>query len=158
MNAMASLKSTVSFQEENLSTVLWANHLLNSGEVTSDESDKWALYKHANKLEKLASAAQVEPFSSLLDHTDLQFNMGDDELPAGMESTNELMARDGVWKSAKDALAILNGLLAVITAEKPRFGIMKNDYDTVVGELSESIEYAKKVSELGAKFNFSVVM
>lgn len=141
-----------------MSTVLWANHLLKNGEVASDESDKWALYKHAEKLDKFASAAKVEPFSSLLDHTDIQFNMGDDGLPDGMKSTNELMAREGVWKSANDALAILNGLLAVISSEKPRFGVIKNDYDMVVTELSESIEYAKKASEVGAKFNFSVVM
>jgi hypothetical protein len=141
-----------------VSTVLWANHLLSNGEVISDESDKWALYKHADKLDKLASAARVEPFSSLLDHTDVQFNMGDEGLPEGMETTNEVMAHDGVWKSARDALAMLNGLLAVITAEKPRFGIMKNDYDAVVAELSESIEYAKKADESGAMFNFSVVM
>jgi hypothetical protein len=140
-----------------VSTVLWANHLLN-GAVVSDESDKGALYKHAEKLDKLAIAAKVEPFSSLLDHTDIQFNMGDDELPEGMESTNALMARDGVWRSANDALAILNGLLNAITTDKPRFGIVKNDYDAVVAELSESVEYAKKASAAGAKFNFSVVM
>ncbi|TNF34851.1 MAG: hypothetical protein EP312_05190 [Gammaproteobacteria bacterium] len=141
-----------------MSTVLWANHLLNNGEVASDESDKWALYKHTEKLDKLASAAKVEPFSSLLDHTDIEFNMGDDELPDGMKSTKELMAHEGVWKSADDALAILNGLLAVISSEKPRFGVITSDYDVVVAELSESIEYAKKASEVGAKFNFSVVM
>jgi hypothetical protein len=141
-----------------LSTVLWANHLLNNGEVASDESDKWALFKHADKLDKLASVVGLEPFSSLLDHTDMQFNIGDDELPEGIQSTTELMARNGVWKSADNALTILNGLLAVITTEKPRFGVMKNDYDAVVAELSESIEYAKKVRELGVKFNFSVVM
>lgn len=141
-----------------MSTVLWANHLLNSGEVRSDENDKWALYKHAGRLDKLAGAAELEPLSSLFDHTDIQFNMSGNELPEGTTSTNELMARDGVWKSADDALAILSGLLAVITAEKPRFGLMKNDHETVVAELSESIAYAKKASELGAMFNFSVVM
>lgn len=141
-----------------MSIVLWANRLLNTGEVVAEERDKWALYKHADKLDKLASVAKVGPFSSLLDHTDLQFNMGNDELPEGMQSTTELMARDGVWRSANDALAILNGLFALITAEKPRFGVLKNDFDTVVAELSESIEYAEKASEVGAKFNFSVVM
>jgi hypothetical protein len=144
-------------QEKTMSAVLWANHLPINGKVTSDGSDKWALFKHADKLDKLASAASLELFSSLLDHTDVQFNIGDEELPDGMESTDELMARDGVWKSAKDALAILNGLLAVIRAERPRFGVMKNDYDAVVAELSESIEYAEKAVEQGAKFNFSVV-
>jgi len=141
-----------------MSTVLWANHLLTNGEVASDESDKWALYKYAAKLDKLASAAKVEPFSSLLDHTDIRFNMGDDELPDGTRSTNELMAREGVWKSANDALAILNGLLALISSEKPRFGVIKNDRDLVVAELSQSIQYAKKASAVSAKFNFSVVM
>ncbi|WP_295400210.1 hypothetical protein [uncultured Thiocystis sp.] len=84
--------------------------------------------------------------------------LGDDELPDGVKSTNELMAREGVWKSANDALAILNGLLAAINSEKPRFGVLKNDDDAVVAELSENIEYARKGSEVGAKFNFSVVM
>ncbi|MEZ4552101.1 MAG: hypothetical protein R2874_16995 [Desulfobacterales bacterium] len=141
-----------------MSSVLWANHLLKNGEVASDEIDKWALYKHLKKLDKFASTAKVEPFSSLLDHTDIQFNMGNGELPDGMKSTNDLMAHEGVWKLANDALAILNGLLAVISAEKPRFGVINNDYDMVVAELYESIEYAKKASEVGAKFNFSVVM
>jgi hypothetical protein len=75
-----------------------------------------------------------------------------------MTSTYELMARDGVWKSAHDALAILNGLLAMITTEKPRFGVLKNDYAAVVEELTESIAYAKKAGEAGARFNLSVVM
>lgn len=141
-----------------MSTVLWANHLLNNGKVVSDESDKWALYKYAKKLNKFALLAKVEPFYSLLDNTDIQFNMGDDELPDGMKSTNELMVHKGVWTSAKEALVILNGVLAVISSEKPRFGVIKNDYDTVVTELSDSIEYAKKASEVDAKFNFSIVM
>jgi len=141
-----------------MSTVLWANHLLSNGEVASDESDKWALYKHAEKLDQLAAAAKVEPFSDLLDHTDMQFNIGDAELPDGMESTNELMARQGVWKSADDALEILSALLAVVRSKKPRFGLLKNDYDSVVTELTESIEYARKAAATGGKFNFSVVM
>ena len=141
-----------------MSTVLWTNHLLENGEVASDTRDKWALYKHAAKLDKWASTAKVEPFSSLLDHTDLQFNLGEDELPEGMESTNELMARDGVWKSAEEALAILEGLLAVLSAEKPRFGLVRNDYDAVLAELNESIESAKQAGEVGARFNFCVVM
>ena len=140
-----------------MSTVLWANRLLGTGEVISDESDKWALYRHAGKLDGLASAAKVEPFSSLLDHTDVRFNMGDDELPEGMVSTNELMARDGVWRSAEDALAVLDGLLALVTAQKPRFGLVRNDYEAVVAELSESIEFAKKAGASAARFNLSVV-
>lgn len=141
-----------------MSTVLWANYRLDNGEVISDESDKWALYKYSGKLDRLASAARISPFSDLLDHTDLEFNLGDDDLPEGVESTNELMARDGVWKSADEALAILDGLLSAITASKQRFGILTNDHEAVVAELVESIAYAKKARDAGARFNFSVVM
>jgi hypothetical protein len=141
-----------------LSTVLWANHLLNNGEVASDESDKWALYKYADRLDKLTSVAGVDLFSSLFDYTDMQFNLDDNDLPDGIHTTSDLIARNGVWKSADDALVILNGLLTTITTEKPKFGILKNNYNAVVNELSESIEYAKKARNLGVKFNFSVVM
>ncbi|WP_274518146.1 hypothetical protein [Candidatus Symbiobacter mobilis] len=40
--------------------------------MASDESDKWALFKHVDKPDKLASVAGLEPFSSLLDQTDIQ--------------------------------------------------------------------------------------
>ena len=60
-----------------------ANHLRDNNEVVSDESDKHAFCKHAGKLDKLTGLAKVEPFSSLLDHTDFQFNAGNDALPAG---------------------------------------------------------------------------
>lgn len=139
-----------------MSTVLWANHLL-EGQVVSDQSDKGALYRHADKLDKLAAAAKLSPFSSLFDQTDLQFNLGEDELPDGMESTNELMARNGNWVAAADALAILAGLHASITDTRPRFGLLSNDYDAVVAELEEAIGFAKAAAESGARFNFAVV-
>ncbi len=141
-----------------MSTVLWTNRLLSGGDVESDESDKWALYRHAKKLDALARAAKVGAFSSLFDHIDLRYNTSDEELPEGMTSTNELMARDGVWKDADEALAILKGILAAVTVQKPRFGLAKNDYDVIVAELLESIAFASKAREAGAKFNFSVVM
>jgi len=75
-----------------------------------------------------------------------------------MASTNAVMAHEGVWKSAEVALAILNALLAEIRCRRPGFGVIRNDYDAVTAELSESIEFAKKASEVGARFNLSVVM
>lgn len=104
------------------------------------------------------SLAGLKLLSSLLDHTDIQFNIGDDEPPKGRQSTNELMARDGMWKTADNALANFNGLLTIIKAEVLRFGAIKNDYDTFVTDLCESTEYAKTVREAGAKFNLSVLM
>jgi hypothetical protein len=140
-----------------MSTVLWANHLAGDGQVTSDERDKWALYKHADRLDTLARRAKLGLFTSLLDHTDAQFNLSDAELPEGMRSTRELMARDGVWQRADDALAILDGLLAIVRERTPRFGLLKNDYDDVVAELAESSASARTAADAGAKFNFSVV-
>jgi hypothetical protein len=139
-----------------MSTVLWANQLLD-GVVTSDESDKYALYKHSKKLTQLSQTAAIPAFSELLDFTDMQFNLGDDELPEGMQSTNELVAENGVWKDGAQAVEMLEALLKVITTEKPRFGLVSNDYDAVVTELQESIAWARKAAEMGARFNFSVV-
>ena len=136
-----------------MSTVLWAHQLL-EGKVTSDESDKWALYKYAKALDQVAAALKLPLFSSLFDHTDMKVNMGQEKLPAGMDSSNDLMARDGVWKSGEEAHALLNGLLTAMTLAKPAF----KDYDAVVAELTESIEFAKKAAGSGAKFNFVVVM
>jgi hypothetical protein len=141
-----------------MSTVLWANQLGKRGKVISDESDKWALYRHTEALDQLACAAGLQPFSSLIDDTDLRFNLDGDELPAGVKSTRALMARQGVWKSPNDALAILEGLLAVIATDRPRFGVQRDDVDSVVAELSESIAYAQQARDADLRFNFSVVM
>ncbi|QIK38791.1 hypothetical protein GWK36_13280 [Caldichromatium japonicum] len=141
-----------------MSTVLWANYLLDDGEVVSDESDKWALFEYSDTLDEVASAAGLEPFSSLIDDTDFQFNLSDaDELPDGMESSDELMARDGVWRDAGEALVILNGLYDLLVQERPE-DIAEEDYDDLLNELSESIEYARQAHELGAKFNLAVIM
>jgi hypothetical protein len=49
-----------------VSTVLWANALI--GEVvTSDESDKYALYKHAAKLDDIGKRIAQKSFNSLCD-------------------------------------------------------------------------------------------
>ena len=52
-----------------MSTVLWAN-LLEKGKVVSDESDKYALYKHSKKLEKLTKELKTVSFASVQDTTD----------------------------------------------------------------------------------------
>lgn len=143
-----------------MSTVLWANYLLDDGTVVADENDKWALFAYAEELDQLAAAAQLPPFSSLLDDTDYEYNMIDDgEWPEeGMASTDEMMAQNGVWLPAHEALAILEGLLTSITTQKPRLGRDENDREAVIAELLESIDYAKKAQALGARFNFAVIM
>ncbi len=139
-----------------MSTVLWANQLLD-GAVTSDQEDRYALYRHLDRLDKVCRSLGITPLSEICDSTDMQFNLGDAELPEGMTSTNDLMARDGVWVPAVEAVALLEGLLAAVREKQIRFGILRDDHDEVVRELSESLAVARAAAAQGAKFNFAVV-
>ncbi len=140
-----------------MSTVLWANVLVD-GSVTSDQSDKYALCKHTDKLDALCRDSGITPLSEICDSTDMRYNVEDIELPEGMESTDELMARDGVWIEAQSAVTLLEELLGAVKSKKPRFGLLKDDFDDVVSELEESVAFAKDAAAKGARFNFAIVM
>lgn len=141
----------------NVSTVLWAN-LLQDGCVTLDEEDKYALYKHTDKLDRFASNLGLISFAAICDTTDVQFNLGDDELPDGIESTNEVMALKGAWISAAEAQKLISGLLEHVLKKQTRFGLFSNDHDVVVEELAQTLSFLKSATFPLAKFNFSVVM
>ena len=140
-----------------MSTVLWANYLLD-GHVTCDQADKYALYKHAEKLDEISRKLGVVPFIDIQDTTDAQVNLQGKDLPDGMTSTDELMARDGLWVDANEVISALTALLTDIRANDVRFGLLSNDQADVIEELEESLEFAKQAAEHSAKFNFSVVM
>ncbi|MEM7469045.1 MAG: hypothetical protein AAF387_19475 [Pseudomonadota bacterium] len=140
-----------------MSTVLWANYL-EDGKVVSDESDKYAIYKHAKKLDAIAKKLALSSFIDMQDTTDYEFNVTDKALPPGMESTDELMARDGIWVEAQSAIDLLNRLIEEIEAKKIRFGILSDARSDVVAELKDSLTFAQKAQSRAAKFNFSVVM
>ena len=137
-----------------MGSVLWVNQLTSTGEVITDDSDKWALFKSCDALDVLAKKAYVKPFTGLFDHTDLEYNLSDEDLPDDIESTTELMAKSGVWVSADQALNILDGLLAYIQANSE---VIKNQ-EAVLTELTESIAFVNQALEKGNKFNFSVIM
>lgn len=140
-----------------MSTVLWANCLLD-GHVTSDEADKYALYRHSGKLDRITQQLGVLSFIDCQDTTDAEFNMTDTELPPGMESTDELMAVEGRWCDAGDAVAMLEALIRDIRASNTRFGWLSNDQPMVLKELEESLKFARAAAAKGARFNFAVVM
>ena len=140
-----------------MSTVLWAN-LLHAGRVSSDETDKPALYRHSKKLDRLSRRLGVSSFLSAQDFTDYQFNLSDEDLPDGMTSTDELMARDGAWMAARDAIEMLEQLARHIEADDIRFGFFSDDRAEVLRELDESLEMARKADRVNGQFNFSVVM
>jgi len=139
-----------------VSTVLWANRLVD-GIVTSDEEDKPALFSHTRKLDAVSRKLGLAPFSELCDSTDVRFNHGDLALPPGAESTNEVMAQEGVWVDAPQAVQRLQALLAHITRQQTRFGLLRNDHDQVVEELQQSIGFAEAAAAAGARFNFGIV-
>lgn len=140
-----------------MSTVLWANQLLD-GKVTSDQSDKYALCKHLKKLDAICKDHGLSPLSGFCDDTDLRVNLGREELPEGMQSTDELMARSGTWIDGGQAASVLGKLLESVRAGKVRFGLLSNDHEAVVAELEESLAFATQAGDKGARFNFSVVM
>jgi hypothetical protein len=140
-----------------MSSVLWANILVN-GKVDSDESDRYALYRHSKKLNKLTKKLKITAFDSLLDYTDVQFNLSDEDLPEGMESTDELMAENGVWVPGAEAVEMLESLILHISTDKVKFGLVNNDADEVLVELEECLVNAEKAKNTNGMFNFSVVM
>lgn len=140
-----------------MSTVLWANVLI-GGKVKSDEADHPALYKHADKLDGITRALHLQPFLEICDTTDLRFNVEDTALPAGMSSTNELMAVQGSWMSMTSAVSFLQALRDHIADRKIRFGLLSNQHAQVVAELDEVLAFARAEAAGAEKFNFSVVM
>lgn len=140
-----------------MSTVLWANVLIN-GKVDSDESDKYALYKHSKKLDKITKSLNVFNFEAAQDFTDMKYNMSDEDLPEGMESTDELMAKEGVWVSGAEAQEMLDKLISHISEQGVRFGLLGNDHEEVIRELKESLEIVNRAKSQNGMFNFSVVM
>lgn len=141
-----------------MSTVLWANILVN-GQVVTDDSDKVALYKHADKLDALSRRLGLGSFLEACDTTDLRFNTSDLELPAGAQTSNEVMAAQGVWLDAPQATRLLDGLLAHLRLHEVRFGLLTNDYLQVLSELSAALAYAHVAlaHKSKTKFNFCVV-
>lgn len=141
-----------------MSTVLWAN-VLHGADVKSEETDRYALYKHADKLDAITRKLGLPAFNEFCDTTDLRFNTDEDlQLPEGMTSTNELMAREGVWLEGTRAVETLERLLTHIREHQVRFGLLSNQHDEVVSELEEVIAFLRAEPGSGTKFNFSVVM
>ena len=139
-----------------MSTVLWANVLV-EGTVVSDEQDRHALYRHADKLDSLSKELALPSFLSACDHTDMRFNLEDMELPEGAQSTSHVMAVSGAWLSRDEADRMLDSLLKRIRDKNTRFGLLSNQQAQVLAELDEVLAFLRSRPD-AEKFNFSVVM
>lgn len=139
-----------------MSTVLWAN-LLVAGEVRSAESDLSALYKHSGKLDQLAKKLDQPSFVGVCDTTDMRFNADEFTLPDGVDSTDVVMAKEGVWIELDAARRMLEALATEIRRDNIRFGLLQNQQTQVLEELSEVLSFIREASPEAAKFNFSIV-
>ncbi len=139
-----------------MSTVLWAN-LWVDGRVEGESEDRVALYAQAKALDALTRKLGLPSFLAICDTTDVRFNLDELELPEGMSSTNELMARDGAWLAHAEAVAMLERLRAHIVEHSVRFGWLRNAHADVVEELGGVIAFAKAAEGRAQKFNFSIV-
>jgi hypothetical protein len=101
------LTRAAGFWGAQMSMVLWSNHLFN-GAVETDEFDKYAMCKHRKKLDGICRKLGLPQLSSVCDTTDARVNLDQPSLPAGISSTDELMAAAGTWVDAKDAVALLS--------------------------------------------------
>jgi len=140
-----------------MSKVLWANYLVD-GQVVSEEADYLALYHHMDKLDEICRKLEIIPISDMLDSTDMEFNALDLKLPEGMESTTDIMAAEGRWVSADDAVEAMDELKAYLIEHYPHIGLLHNATPDIITELEESIDWAMTAESLSAKFNFSIVM
>ncbi|MEM9300992.1 MAG: hypothetical protein AAGE01_02720 [Pseudomonadota bacterium] len=140
-----------------MSTVLWANRLVGTG-VESQGADLLFLFRHKRRLDRIARELDHDAFSSLWDDTDLRVNLDQLALPEGMQSTDELMARDGRWVDASAAVALLAALTAHVRGARPKFGLIRNDCDGVLEDLEEALTYARAAAELDARFNLAIVL
>jgi hypothetical protein len=139
-----------------MSTVLWANYRQN-GQVVAEQADYRGLYEHTEKLDEFCRKLELPAFSGLQDTTDAQCNAGLLELPAGMASSDELMARDGVWIDAETAVELMDTLKVYLIEHYPHIGLVHNATPDLINELEQVLDFAMQAESLGADFNFSVV-
>ncbi len=141
-----------------MSTVIWVNYL-KAGRVTSDQSDKWAMLRFTDKLDKICSKIGIRNLSDFQDTTDAEANLAEDfGNREDAVDTYALMAEKGKWFDPDEGLEVIDKLLTALREQPVRFGLLEDKYSTVVAELEESRQSIQKAKDDGAFFHLSVVM
>ncbi len=140
-----------------MSQVLWTNTLINQ-KLETDSSDLFMLNKFSKKLDEMTRKAGVLPFTSLLDSTDLMVNYGQLDLPENMQSTDQLMIEAGQWVTGEEAVEILERLITIIQKDNIKFGMINNNQQEVLEELSKGLIAARRAAKANGFFNFALVM
>ena len=140
-----------------MGTVIWVNYL-KAGQVTSDQSDKWAIYRFTDKLDRICSGIGIRNLSDFQDTTDAEANLAEDiGTQEGAIDTYALMAEKGKWFEPDEGLAVIDRLLTELRERPVRFGLLGDKYSMVVAELEECRQSVQKAEDDGALFHLSVV-
>jgi len=133
---------------------IWVNYL-KDGKVTSDESDKSAMYRHLNKLDGVCGKLHVRKISDFLDTTDLEAAY--DGRATGAVNGWDLMVKEGSWFRPHEGVAVLSALIAHLREKPIRFGMLSNDYVNVMADLRECLASVEQADDQGAGFHLCVV-
>jgi hypothetical protein len=141
-----------------VSTVIWVNWL-KDGKVTSDDVDRWALYRFADKLDLLCEELDVTPLSEFHDTTDLEVNLApeDEEIDEEVD-TYQLMAEKGKWFPPQRGIEVIDRLLERLRARPVRFGLLSDHGVEVVTELEGCRAILERIEGEDALFHLCIVM
>jgi hypothetical protein len=139
-----------------MSTVIWVNYL-NDGKVTNDESDKWAIYKFTDKIDKICLRIGERKLSDFHDTTDAEANLQEVD-DGGVVDTYTLMAQKGKWFHPDEGLQVVEKLLNELRERPVRFGLVGDKHSQVIEELEECVQSIKRAKQEGALFHFGVVL
>ena len=133
---------------------IWVN-TLKDGAVTSDESDKSAMYRHLNRLDGVCVEIGLHKLSGFLDTTDLETAFAGDD--ATGENGWERMAKVGQWFLPQEGVAVLTGLIARLREKPVRFGLLSNQYAEVLEDLGDCLASIEAAQAQQAMFHLCVV-
>ena len=139
-----------------MSTALWL-YYREGKTASSNQEDLIFVYRHAAKLDRLCRNLSLKPLSEFHDITDAKFNLGNEGLPDGMSSTVDLMVDRGSWHPVNDGLSTFSALLQWLRANPTRFGVLGNDYQEVLDELTPCVESLESKKAGPYEFNLCVV-
>lgn len=122
-----------------MSTVLWAELQNDPEDFASD--DLYFLYKAADTLNARCQSLKVPPLLDLLDHSDLQFNLSDEELEESWLDEN------AKWLKPEEALPTLRALAQELT-----------DNEDLLQDIEYAIERFEAAEKQGTNVRLLVVM
>ena len=133
---------------------IWVN-TLKDGAVTSDESDKSAMYRHLSRLDGVCVGVGLRKLSDFLDTTDLETAFAGDDVTG--EDGWERMAKVGQWFPPQEGVAVLTGLIARLREKPVRFGLLSNQYAEVLEDLGDCLASIEAAQAQQAMFHLGVV-